>query len=503
MVRGPSSSPGAPHVPYVPRGGASAMPVLVALLDRSVEQIAQAAADVRWFDREAICAAADVWDNNVQPLFWAVCTSSAAERERRARKVLEWMAALGERRRAWMTERAAVAGYAPESFLAPAAPDLPGRDSLGHVRAPQCRLTPQYVEDLVADYALATASVRHLRFERAGTRLTAFLRLAADRRFSTGESAPASPALVDLRLEGVTDAVFDFCDPRGVVVDAGRSQIAISLGTGDRIRAQAGECRVDDGSWHQSAAGRRADALTPPRTAELGRLRPPQAGGLGTDAGAAALLLQGIMLELRSVRYAKRADHVPVLRWCRVLEHAGAAILAAGSRRGSRRRQAAFRDVIRTWGERADPDTARRLAGILKERTGRADLIEVPRAPERRPPSLAGSPSVSEVPVPVPSQAVLTMVAWTAAHTGHLAECPATAQLQLAVPPRPDETPSAPWRLRTVSCTDPDAFHVHTDAFQGPGSLIQLGKPTAACSLDLHQGALLISAEDGWSASVT
>lgn len=161
--------------------------VLAALLDRSLEQIANAARDVRWFDREAIRAAGDVWDNNLFPLFWAVSTSDAGERDRRAMIALEWMAGLGERRRRWMTEQAAIAGYDVQSLLPPAKPSTPGRDYRGHVMAPQVPLAGQRVDDLVPDYDLATASVRHLQVERAGARLTAFLQLDADRRFTVEE----------------------------------------------------------------------------------------------------------------------------------------------------------------------------------------------------------------------------------------------------------------------------------------------------------------------------
>lgn len=132
----------------LPESRTSAVSVLAALLDRSVEQIAEAAADVRRFDRETIRAAADVWDNNLFPLFWAVSTSDADERERRAMTALEWMAGLGERRRSWMTEQAAIAGYDIGSLLPPAEPYIPGRDYLGHVMPPQSRLTRQSVDDL-------------------------------------------------------------------------------------------------------------------------------------------------------------------------------------------------------------------------------------------------------------------------------------------------------------------------------------------------------------------
>ncbi|MDX3353750.1 hypothetical protein PV703_10605 [Streptomyces sp. ME01-24h] len=59
------------------------------------------------------------------------------------------------------------------------------------------------------------------------------------------------------------------------------------------------------------------------------------------------------------------------------------------------------------------------------------------------------------------------------------------------------------WRLRTVSCTKPHVFHLDTVSFHGPGPFVQVGQPTAACSLDLHRGALYVAASDGWSASVS
>ncbi|GAA2417558.1 hypothetical protein GCM10010420_54890 [Streptomyces glaucosporus] len=473
----------------------SAMAALAALLDRSVEQIAEAAADARRYDREAIRAASDVWDNNLFPLFWAASTASAGKRERRALTALEWMAGLGERRRRWMIEQAAIAGYELEPLLPPAEPYRPGRDYLGHVMPPVYRLTRQTVDELALDYDLATAAVRHLRAERAGTRLTAFLQLAVPRRYAAGEDTPAQPALLNVTLEGVTDTVFDHSDTRGADLDPGADGIGISLGTGGRLRAARGACHPDDSSWHLSAAGRRADAVTPPRTDRSDR-RPP-GGDLGADARAAAVLLRYAMWELRSVRYAARADRVPVLDLCRAFSGAGGAILAAGARRGARRREAAFRDVIQTWAARGGPELTRWFATVLREHAGRPDIIEAPESPGRTPPSRTDSP-----PVPgAPEQAALVMAAWTATHTGYRTHHPAAAQLHLALPPRPDEPPSARWRLRTVSCTEPDVFRLHTDAFHGPGPLTRTGRPTAARSLDLHRGALLVTARDGWSAS--
>ncbi|MEU0805239.1 hypothetical protein [Streptomyces sp. NPDC005970] len=147
---------------------------------------------------------------------------------------------------------------------------------------PFCRLTRQTVDDLVPDYDLATATVRRLRVERAGTRLTAFLQLLAPRRYAVDESPPERPPPLKVALEGVTDAVFDLSDTRGAALDPGVGGIEISLGSGGRLRAAGGEYCLDDRSWHLSAAGRRppAGALTPsPRPAPARRTaddsRPP------------------------------------------------------------------------------------------------------------------------------------------------------------------------------------------------------------------------------------
>ncbi|WP_189953636.1 hypothetical protein [Streptomyces roseolus] len=102
-----------------------------------------------------------------------------------------------------------------------------------------------------------------------------------------------------------------------------------------------------------------------------------------------------------------------------------------------------------------------------------------------------------------PSRAALVMASWTAAHTDHGTERPAAARLQLALPPRPDDTAPGRWRLRTVSCADPEAFRLRAAAFEGAGPLVQVGAPTAARGLDLHRGALYVAAGDGWSASVS
>lgn len=474
------------------------MGALAALLDRSVEQIAQGAADARWLDRETMTRVADVWDNNTFPLFWAASASRAGERERRAKAALEWMAALGEQRRRWMVEQAAIAGYDMAALLPPAQPDLPYRDYLGHVRAPVDRLTRQVVDGLVLDYDLAAATVRSLHVERGGTRLTAVLRLAVDRLFTTEEDANAPTAVLEVRLEDVAEAVFDAADTRGVAVDAAPGEVRIAVGAGGVLRAADGSSWVHDGSWHLSRAGRRADAAIPPGTEESGRRRPPPAGKLGADALAAAYLLQFAMLQLRSGRYARRADPVAALDLCRAFAGAGTAVLDAGSRRGAGRREAAFRDLILHWADRGGPALGGWFAETLRKYAGRSDLIEAPDDAARTPPALTGSPAPSGP----PAQAVLVMASWSAPYTERAEERASAASLQLALPPGPDEPAEAPWRIRTTGCAAPDAFRLRTEAFQGIGRLSQEGRPTAACSVDLHLGALHVAAAGGWSASL-
>ncbi|NEC66019.1 hypothetical protein [Streptomyces sp. SID9727] len=470
--------------------GAPAMAVLAALLDRSVQQIAEAAADARWYDRETIRAASDVWDNNLFPLFRAAHSARPRTRERRALAALKWMAGISEHRRRWMTEQAGVAGYDIGPLLSMAEPYVPGRDHRGHVMAPLPRaVTVACVEELLPDYDLAAAEVSHLRVERAGADLTALLQLAVPRRFAVEEGGDLAPARLNLALDRVTEAAFDLSDTRGAVLDPRIDGIDVSVGAGGRLRADAAEYWCDDRSWHRSAAGRRADAVTPPRDRRSGRPEPPPSDGkLGAVAYAAAVLLRHVMWEIRSVRYPGEADRVPVSALCRAFEGAGAAVLAAGSAPRADR-EAAFRDLIRVWADRGGPVLARSFAGVLRSSAGRDDLIEADEDPVRAPSPLNETPRPPE-----PPRAALVMAAWTAARApGH----PAEAQLQLALPGRP----SAPWRLRSLSCPTPHAFRLAGAAFQGPGALARTGKATGPSSLGLHRGALYVATEEGWSAS--
>ncbi|MER7760998.1 hypothetical protein [Streptomyces sp. NPDC097619] len=485
-----------PPPPQQSLSGAPAAVVLASLLDRSVDVMAEAAADARRYDREAIREASDVWDNNVFPLFWAVSTPGAPERERRAREVLAWMAGHSDRRRAWLVEQAAIAGWDAEPLLPPAVPATRlGRDHAGRVMAPVYRLTPPRIADLLADYDLGRASVRHLQVERAGARLTAFLVLGVERTFPSAEVAEAErggrnepPARLQVWLDGLTEVSFDLADSTGAGLRADEDDVLVSLGGNGRLRATGGQGYVDDFSWHLSGAGREADANTRPREPRSGGL--PQAPGAEerSAAPAAASLLRDAMLELRSVRYAEQADRVPVLDLCRAFRGAGTEVREAGSRHDPDERAAAFDALVRTWVERGGP----RLRRWFRYAVDSTDPVEEQ--------AVTGSSTTPSAP---PPEVALVMASWSAAEDVGSARRPASALLQLALPSRPaDGAPVGPWRLHALSCAEPHDFRVRHEAFDGAGPLTQIGKPTSACALDIHRGALHVASATGWSRSL-
>ncbi|MDH6129627.1 hypothetical protein [Kitasatospora sp. GP82] len=242
----------------------SAVAVLGALLDRSLLQIADASSDARRFDRETISVVADVWDNNTFPLFRAATASTRRGRERRALAALEWMAGLGEERRAWMLEQASAAGHPLDELLAPAKPYLPGRDYLGRVMAPAMAVTPQIAENLAADYDLPSAQVRCLQVERAGSRLVGYLELAVARSYPVDDGTSPEPATLGIRLRNITEVRFDSHDARGAALRTEADGVSIGIGARGTLRAATADLRPDDHCWHLSAAGHRADARPRP-----------------------------------------------------------------------------------------------------------------------------------------------------------------------------------------------------------------------------------------------
>ncbi|GGM55171.1 hypothetical protein GCM10011608_45040 [Micromonospora sonchi] len=134
--------------------GTSEMSMCAALLDRSVAQIGELAADGRYVDRQAIVRIADAWDNNTFPLFDTALTRPGWWRQRRARAALGRMADLSPDSRAWMIEQAAIAGYRLEPHLPPpVAPVVHYRDYQGLVQPDVVPLTASAIASVVRNYA--------------------------------------------------------------------------------------------------------------------------------------------------------------------------------------------------------------------------------------------------------------------------------------------------------------------------------------------------------------
>ncbi|MEV7597262.1 hypothetical protein AB0O91_07690 [Kitasatospora sp. NPDC089797] len=464
-------------------------------------QIAEASSDARRFDRETIRAAADVWDNNTVPLFRAVTASTRTGRERRARAALAWMAGLGEERRAWMREQASLAGHSLDELLAPAEPDVPGRDYLGQVMAPTMVVTPQSAESLATDYDLPSAEVRHLQVERTGSRLIGYLELAVARSYPVDEVTSPETARLDIRLRDITEVRFDSHDARGVVLRPDADGVSIGVGARGVLRAAMADLRPDDSCWHRSAAGRRADATTPHGDSRPAVPVSPQEGHLGANAKAAATLLHRAMLHIRMVRSAGHTHRVPVRSFQRAFAGAGEAILAVGAQRTSRRREAGFRGLIETWARRGGPALADWFAAVLAE-------METAHQPDVLVSLRARSPSHSAADVPQQSTpdlltapgsppAELRLATYTSAHTRYGTHHDASALLHLAVPPHTQSAGDGPWRLRAVGGANPARFQLRAEAFQGVSRPRVTVDDSAARHFVLRDGALdITSGED-------
>ncbi|RGD57395.1 hypothetical protein DR950_05950 [Kitasatospora xanthocidica] len=473
--------------------------MLGALLDRSLVQIADAAADARCFDRETIHMAADVWDNNTFPLFRAATAGTRGGRERRSLAALEWMAGLGEDRRTWMIEQAAAAGHSLDGLLTSGKPSTPGRDYLGQVMAPVMSLTAHAAESLAADYDLSSAEVRHLRIERAGSRLVGQLELAVTRSYPVDDGTPAESATLNIWLRDITEVRFDSDDARGAVLGARADGVSIALGARGILRAATADHCPDDRCWHLSSAGRQADATTPPRDTRPARGDFPQEGHLGANAMAAATVLHRAMLHVRMVRSPRHADRVPVRGFHRAFTGAGEAILAAGAHRLPHRREAAFRHLVETWVGRGGPALAKWFASELAETVHRPDLLVVLRDQDQPHPITGTSqqPTPNLATVPGPVEVELRMASYTSAHTRYGADHDASALVHLAVPPHPRNAENDPWRLRAMCGAGPARFQLRTAAFQGAGRPSVTADDKAARRFALHDGALDITRREG------
>ena len=246
----------------------SPLAMFAGLLDRSIQEIAALAADARTFDISRIGRIADIWDNNTFPLVSAACAPRLL-RAGRARAGLRWMADLGPDRRELMIDLEP----AVDVVLPAAGPELSAyRDYQGRVRPGSFPVTAELVAALTTDYDLAGASVRSLAMRPAETGRQAKITLAAPRRFVPGSGRlapdgarrPWPPAPLIFTLRNVDDLSFDVGDRIGFSVTLADSGPVVSIGHGGHLRAASASVWPQDPRWHESAAGRAADAVTPP-----------------------------------------------------------------------------------------------------------------------------------------------------------------------------------------------------------------------------------------------
>ncbi|GHJ47418.1 hypothetical protein Cs7R123_47600 [Catellatospora sp. TT07R-123] len=408
-------------------GVISPLETFAGLLDRSVAEVAELAADARNFDPVRVGRIADIWDNNIFPL---VSAASAVRplRSGRARAGLLWMADLGAARRQLLIDLdPALAGFLPAARPEPSA----RRDYRGELRPGSFPLTAEVVRGLSVDYDLAAAAVRSMTVSATATGLRMHLTLAAPRRFqpSTGRVAvdgsrkPWPPAPLMFTFDGVTEFGFDAEDRVGVAVTCTDTGLAVALGREGHLRADEGTVWPDDPQWHESAAARAADPGTPHDRPQ--RREPVRAAILSAQQKAAARALHTLMLQVRLVGYYPHlAAAVPLNEICRIAAVAGSAILTASAHRGPARDKA-FAALEEQW--------------------------------RHVPPKLPAAP-IGSGPI------MLRFVSYTEPHDDYDVARPSSAVVVAAVP---GEDPAGPWHRAVKEITQPSRLRIAGGAFAG------------------------------------
>ncbi|MFJ5230656.1 hypothetical protein ACIQBJ_12280 [Kitasatospora sp. NPDC088391] len=338
-----------------------ALAAYAALLDHSVDRIAELASDARHFDRKEVHRLADVWDNNTHALFASATTPFRVLRGRAARGGLRWTADFGTARRGWVVETTAAAGFPVERHLRPPAPEFGHwRSHTGEICSVYGDLTAEVAAGLAAEYLLPEAACRLLQVERHG----------ADRsecRFevvlpSRAERTGRPPARLHLSGAEPTGLRFDSAgDTAGLRIEVTPAGVLLGLGPDAELRCRSVSYRLEDDEWHRTPTGRRY-ALAHPADAEPAprRTRRPWVVGPFGEAVRAAVVLRAAMLAVRRVGHSGSVDRVPLDALTTALSGAGRDILAAGAHR-SGRRDAAFRALADTWFDRGGPDFAREI----------------------------------------------------------------------------------------------------------------------------------------------
>ncbi|MFC8721577.1 hypothetical protein [Kitasatospora sp. NPDC057198] len=426
-----------------------------ALLDRSVERIAEVSADAREFDRAEIYRLTDVWDNNTAALFAAAAARFRWARALRARWALRWMADFGPGRRAWMIEQTAAAGVPIERSLRRPAPEPatgPGRWSRvyrGCVVAELDGTESELPAGLAAEYDLPAAAFRGLTVERRGTdRVDGWCEFELPCRYAGG--GPRAARLT-VHFEDPEDLRFDSGpDATGLSLHPGPDGVVLRLGAAGVLRCRSVRLNLDDDGWEGSPTGRRFAAAHPERR-ERHHVRQwalPVFRSVGGPADA-GWVLRAAMVAARRVRHTGAAADAPLRAVTTALAGAGPRILAAGAVRRRADRNAAFEALVTDWFRRGGPDFAEAVTGY----------VTVPQ--ELRPVGPPARPTVRALP------SRLALVLYRPPSAPGEYSRPAHVHLIFAQPPAGD--PDAPWVLRSRGFEHSVAFAFTLDAFRHTG----------------------------------
>ncbi|MFD7732453.1 hypothetical protein ACFV6F_18935 [Kitasatospora phosalacinea] len=415
-----------------------------ALLDASIDRIAELAADARGFDREEAYLLADVWDNNTHALFTAATARFRWMRELQARWALRWLADLGGRRRAWVVERTAAAGVPVEHLLLPPAPEpAPGRwHRFGStlLSTDLTARTPERIDELAADYDLASAVLSSLHVQRGGSeRLNGRLRIEVPCRYAGGEGGYAQ---IWIGLEDPVELDVDTtADATGLTLRTDPDGVALRIGSAVALRCRSLELTVDDFGLRESPGGSRLAAAHPeepePRRAPE-RTLPVLRSAI--HAARAGQVLQRAMLT------ARWADaRAPLTAITTALSGAGQQILAAGAIRRRSARNAAFRALVADWCRRGGPDFVAHVA----------DRVELPA--EFLPAATPAPPVVHALPSRLHRVRCSLPHRWDEEGRHTYVEC------EFAQPPA--GAPDAPWVLRVHDLSSPVSLRLTLDDF--------------------------------------
>ncbi|MBL0886365.1 hypothetical protein [Myceligenerans indicum] len=337
------------------------MDLLTELLDRSIEEVVEAASPES-FDRPLIRHNADMWHNGLHELLHAVSAPAPGEQESRAREALVWMMTVRPGRVELFT-RHGIPDTVMQALTPQPWPDT-GRDYRGLVRPLPAAMSPSVVDEVLGDYDLHEASIERVEVERTRGALTAHVTASVARRFALLDPR-ARDASLSVELDDVTDLVFDQDDRHGLTLIAADGEVTVGIGKKGHGYARRATLRLEDHHWHLSAAGLAADVVRP-HTVLLTQDTGPVTE-LTPDASRVAWVLRLTMREIRIARSPLRAASPGIRALANAVRGAGSDLRAIADLPPARR-DAAFADLLQRW-KRDRPALAGRITDNLEHLT--------------------------------------------------------------------------------------------------------------------------------------